>query len=94
MYNFIFEDGAVIRFFIYRRLREKSTRHNMNKEAFALTMRRSALETRSGSSSSAASSILKVSGTELNKDRFEIMMDIMGFQALGWEGSGFSDREL
>ena len=33
-------------------------------------------------------------GTEQNKKRFEIMLNIMGAGSLGWEGDGFTEREL
>ena len=38
--------------------------------------------------------MFKYYGTEQNKQRFEIMLQIMGSQSLGWEGDGYSDREL
>ena len=38
--------------------------------------------------------MLKYYGTEQNKKRFEIMLEILGSQSLGWEGAGFDNREL
>ena len=38
--------------------------------------------------------MFKVYGTELNKDRYELMVRIVGPQALGWEGPGFDEDEL
>ncbi|MGK0335697.1 MAG: alkylation response protein AidB-like acyl-CoA dehydrogenase [Candidatus Azotimanducaceae bacterium] len=75
-------------------VRNKITRHKMNSRAFSLTIARAALEAKTTSDPSPASSMFKYFGTELNKNRFEVMMDIMGTQALGWEGSCFGDREL
>jgi alkylation response protein AidB-like acyl-CoA dehydrogenase len=75
-------------------LRDRITRHKMDNQAFALTSRRSELEARSNASPSAASSILKFYGTELNKRRLDLMVEVMGFKALGRDGSGFSQREL
>lgn len=75
-------------------VRDKITRHKMKSQAFALTLQRSALEAKLSSNPSPASSMFKYFGTELNKGRFEIMMDIMGSQALGWEAPAFDEREL
>ena len=38
--------------------------------------------------------MFKYFGTELNKRRWEIMMDIVGTQGLGWDSEDFSEREL
>ncbi len=64
----------------------------MDGTAFALTIRRVQEESKSGPS--AATSILKFYGAEYNKRRYETHLDIMGVQALGWQGAGFSPREL
>ena len=74
--------------------RYKITRHKMNAKAFSLTLRRSALEARTSSAPSPASSMFKYYGTEQNKGRFEVMMDMLGAQGLGWDGDGFLDKEL
>ncbi len=37
--------------------------------------------------------MFKYYGTEQNKRRFEIMLQILGGQGLGWEGEEFTDRE-
>ncbi len=75
-------------------LRTNIARHQMDGRAFALTLRRSAAEAKTTSAPSPASSMFKYYGTEQNKARFEIMLDIMGTQSTGWEGEGFSGREL
>ena len=75
-------------------VRGKITRHKMKSQAFALTLQRATLEAKVSSNPSPASSMFKYFGTELNKSRFEVMMDIVGSQALGWEGEGFTEREL
>ena len=33
-------------------------------------------------------------GTEQNKRKYELMLQLMGTQALGWAGEAFSEREL
>ena len=75
-------------------LRSKITRHKMNSKAFSLTLRRSALEAKTSAAPSPASSMFKYYGTELNKGRFEAMMDMLGSNGLGWDGDGFQEKEL
>ncbi len=38
--------------------------------------------------------MFKYYGTELNKRRAELLVDIAGEQALGWEGEGFTEDQL
>ena len=38
--------------------------------------------------------MFKLYGTEQNKARYDLMLDMMGSQMLGWEGDGFGGREL
>jgi alkylation response protein AidB-like acyl-CoA dehydrogenase len=38
--------------------------------------------------------MFKLYGTEQNKDRFDLMLSIMGSQMLGWEGDAYTGREL
>jgi len=75
-------------------LRDHITRQKMDGKAFALTMQRSAEEAKAGQGPGAASSIFKYYGTELNKRRFELLLEIMGTKALGWEGEGFTGDEI
>jgi alkylation response protein AidB-like acyl-CoA dehydrogenase len=75
-------------------LRDSIAQHQMDGIAFALTLRRSADEVKTTSAPSPASSMFKYYGTEQNKKRFEILLEIMGSQSLGWEGDGFNPREL
>lgn len=57
--------------------------------AFALTIERVVDEAKVGQGTGAASSLLKLYGTELNKVRNELLMSIGGSDALAWEsGSG------
>ena len=39
-------------------------------------------------------SMSKLYASEMNKRRQELLVSIMGVQALGWEGEGFEDREI
>ena len=47
-----------------------------------------------GQGPNATSSMLKNYGCELNKRRYELMLQAIGSQGLGWEGEGFNDEEL
>jgi alkylation response protein AidB-like acyl-CoA dehydrogenase len=74
-------------------LREAVARHEMQSEAIALTLRR--VQEESGRHGpSAASSITKALGAQHNKDKHELMLEIMGLAALGWEGAPFSEEEI
>lgn len=75
-------------------IRDRLLRHRMNARIYGLTMRRSGEESSSGQAPTFLSSMFKLYGTEQNKDRFDLMLSIMGSQMLGWEGDAFSGREL
>ena len=74
-------------------LRGKVARHDINSRAFSLTLQRMGEEMKSGGPSATAS-MGKYYGTEQNKLRYEIMLEAMGFNGLGWEGEPFSPEEL
>ena len=81
------------------RIAEEATRqrviaHRMNDRSFALTMRRSMEESQSGRAPGAASSMFKYYGTEQNIRRYELLLSIMGTQAVGWGGDAFTADEL
>ena len=73
-------------------LRDQIARFKIDADAFAHTSRRSVEESKQGPN--ATSSMLKNYGCELNKRRYELMLQAIGSQGLGWEGEGFSDEEL
>ncbi len=75
-------------------IRNDISQHKMDGQAFSLTLRRAADESKTTSAPSPASSMFKYYGTEQNKKRFELMGRIQGTQGAGWEGDGFSEREL
>ena len=75
-------------------LRDAVTQHVMNDHAFDLTLRRAAEESEYGAATGGASSMFKYYGTEQNKRKFELLLKIIGTDALGWEGAGFSLDEL
>ena len=75
-------------------IRNRIAQLKMDQEAFSATTQKSAAEAKAGKPLGPASSIFKLYGTELNKRRHEALMSVMGTQALGWEGEGFSGEEL
>ena len=75
-------------------LREHIAQQKMDGRAFSLTMQRSVEEAKAGHGPGAASSIFKYYGTELNKRRYELLLELLGTQGLGWEGEGFTPDEL
>ncbi len=72
-------------------LRTDIVRHEINALAFGLTMERVKDETRAGQGTGALSSMLKYYGTELNKQRQELLMSVGGTDSLAWAGDGEMD---
>ena len=68
--------------------------HRMNDAAFGLTSRRAMEESATGLAPGALSSMFKFYGTEQNKGKYELLLNILGVQSLGWEGSSFSIEEI
>lgn len=66
----------------------------MNEHAFELTQRRLNETLQRGGNASSMMSIQKLVHTEQEKDKFEVLLDILGRRALGWEGVGFNEEEL
>ncbi len=75
-------------------LREHLASHRMNDRAFQFTLQRAGEEAKSGRADGNLASIFKYYGTEQNKRKYELLLDIMGTQSLGWDGGGFEEREL
>ena len=75
-------------------LRTRIVMNEMDKRALAQTVRRAALEARSNSGPSAATSILKNANMKTTQDRAELTLEFMGHNGLGWEGEGFAASEL
>jgi acyl-CoA dehydrogenase len=75
-------------------LRDKIAQFKIDSDSFAFTSRRSVEESKQGQGPNATSSMLKNYGCELNKRRYELLLEAVGSQALGWEGDGFSADEL
>lgn len=76
-------------------VRNGVTRHRMNDKAYQLTMLRSVEESASGRAPGAVSSMFKYYGTEQNKRRYELLLSMMGTQAVGWgRDDSFAAYEL
>jgi alkylation response protein AidB-like acyl-CoA dehydrogenase len=75
-------------------LRDQLVEHEMRSRAFALTQRRAQEENRAGGTLTFATSMFKYYSSETRKRRYELEVRMMGSQALGWDGAGFTDREL
>jgi alkylation response protein AidB-like acyl-CoA dehydrogenase len=75
-------------------IRHQVTSHRLNDRAFQLTLARSAEEAKAGNSNGHLASVFKYYGTEQNKRKYEIMLETMGTQGVGWQGSAFDHREL
>jgi alkylation response protein AidB-like acyl-CoA dehydrogenase len=74
-------------------LRDRICQQEIDTRAFRLTQRRAADEAKGGAPGP-ASAMFKFYGTELNKRKFELLLQCAGTQALGWEGEGFAADEL
>jgi acyl-CoA dehydrogenase len=75
-------------------LRADIARFEADEMAFALTIERARDEVKAGVSLGAVSSWFKFFGTELNKRRYELLMDIHGSEALAWRGEASHDGKL
>jgi len=75
-------------------LRDKVAAMEMDSKAFGLTVQRTKDAARAGHQPGSESSMFKVYGTELNMKRYELMVRILGPDALGWEGEGFDESDL
>ncbi|MXO89890.1 acyl-CoA dehydrogenase family protein [Pontixanthobacter aquaemixtae] len=75
-------------------LRDRIADFEIRWNAFLLTARRAAQESKAQGGVSEISSVLKKVGTKLGQERAELTIEIMGLQGLGWEGEGFTQAEL
>jgi acyl-CoA dehydrogenase len=70
-------------------LRTDIARWEMDNRAFELTAERITDEATAGQGVGAVSSVLKYTGTEINKRRHELLVSIHGQRALAWEGEAY-----
>ncbi len=77
-----------------RALRDQLVRHEMNFRAIGLTHFRSFEERMQGIPDSNVPLIMKYVGTEETKNKDELLMALLGHQALGWDGDGYNADEI
>ena len=75
-------------------LRARVAGHLMDAAAMRLTVQRMQEDARSNQGPSAVTSIMKNANVKVNHDRAELLIEIMGFQGLGWEGGSYSENEI
>ena len=75
-------------------IRSKIARFQIREQAFGLTLMRMGDEAKAGSPPGSTSSIMKYYGSELNKDRRELMLTVNGMDSLGWEGEEFNGGDI
>jgi alkylation response protein AidB-like acyl-CoA dehydrogenase len=73
--------------------RDRFLQLEMDSAAYKFTQRRVIAETQARAPA-LATSILKVTGARLTKEKAEVHQVAMGFSGLGWEGEGFSEDEI
>lgn len=75
-------------------LRARALACAMDEHAYGLTVQRMGEEARSGQDISGLMAIMKLVHSEQDREKFEILLDALGYHALGWEGDAFSGEEL
>lgn len=75
-------------------LRHQIAEHEIDAAAFMFTLERAKDEAKAGGDVGAFSSMLKYYGTELNKDRHELIVKTNGSDGLEWEGQFSNDGEI
>src|SRR5688572_1591143 len=75
-------------------VRDRITQIEIDQLCMDLTLARSRESVKIGRPPGPETSIFKLYGTELNQRRRELVVQIAGPQALGWDGPGFSAEEL
>jgi acyl-CoA dehydrogenase len=75
-------------------LRDRVTGVNIDLLASRLTVRRALETAQVRGTPGPETSMLKLSGTEISKRRFELLVALEGYRGLGWAGEPFTAREL
>lgn len=75
-------------------LRYQIAEHEIDSAAFMMTLERAGDEAKAGASLGAFSSMLKYYGTELNKDRNELVLKVNGSDSFEWEGQFSNNGEI
>ncbi len=75
-------------------LRARVIDWKMASKAFGLTQQRAGEENRAGGAPGEATSIFKLYGSTLARERQDLLVQLMGLRGVGWDGEGFADDEL
>lgn len=75
-------------------LRHQIAEHEIDAAAFMFTLERAKDEAKAGGDMGAFSSMLKYYGTELNKQRHEMILKVNGSDALEWEGQYSNEGDI
>ncbi len=70
-------------------MRGRIADHKMYAKAFSLTVNRSQQQAKAGQEVGHTASIIKYAAAKMNQDKFELMIEALGTEGLGWEGEGF-----
>ncbi|PAA01036.1 acyl-CoA dehydrogenase family protein [Pseudomonas fragi] len=65
----------------------------MNEHSYNLTVQRMGEAARVGQDVSGLMSIMKLVHTEQEREKFEVLLDVMGYQGLGWDPDAFSPQQ-
>ena len=75
-------------------LRARLTDYEINALAVTQTSKRLAEEARAGHGAPAGVAIMKNATVAANQARLELLVEMMGYRGLGWEGEPFAEEEL
>lgn len=74
-------------------LRARALAVAMDEHAYGLTVQRMTAEGMAGMDISGLMSIMKLLHSEQEHEKFEVLLDVLGMRALGWESDEFSAKE-
>lgn len=74
--------------------REKIVKQTMLEKSMQLTVKRVFEESKSGKAPGATTSIFKLVGSTIAKEGSALQSELRGSAGVGWEGEGFSEKEL
>lgn len=72
-------------------LRGRITDQKMYAKAFQLTVQRSQEQAKAGQEVGHTASILKYAAAKMNQARYELLIEALGTEGLGWDGEGFDE---
>ncbi len=75
-------------------LRRRAIDYDMRHRAYRLTQRRTVAESEDGQTPGPQTSIFELCGANLEKEEADVKSRIIGMNGLGWEGEGFSGKEI